>query len=95
MFKFETTNDIYLLTNYLALGNEGAVIEKAQEIVEREMKCDRSDDSFTSLGKAHYFEPVHLTKLKSFQDYLRHLRNEYLDGKFIETVRDEYEVEGD
>jgi len=33
MFKFETTNDIYLLTNYLALGNEGAVIEKAQEIV--------------------------------------------------------------
>lgn len=93
MFKFETTNDIYLLTNYLALGNEGAVIEKAQEIVEREMKCDRSDDSFTSLGKAHYFEPVHLTKLKSFQDYLRHLRNEYLDGKFIETVRDEYEVQ--
>ena len=50
MFKFETTNDIYLLTNYLALGNEGAVIEKAQEIVEREMKCDRSDDSFTSLS---------------------------------------------
>ena len=90
MFKFEVTNDIYLLANSLALGNEGAVIDKALEIVERELKCDRNNDSFTSLGKERYFRPVHQETLKSFQKVFDSLRDSYLHGQFSENMRKSY-----
>lgn len=90
MFKFEATNDIYLLANSLALGNEGAVIEKALEIVERELKSDRNNDSFTSLGKERYFRPVHLDTLKSFQKLFASLGDGYQRGLFSENMRKSY-----
>lgn len=80
--------------NHLRLGNEGATIDRVWNNIEEEMKLDRSDDSFTALGKAHYFEPSHLRELEAFKKYFAHLRSQFLSGgEFIEETCHEYEVQ--